>query len=128
MPGTNRNTGRPLDGWDHVIQSLEVIFTTRFGERVMRQWFGSLVLHLLQRTATQSLILKFFWSIALAIDLWEPRFRLIRVVIGDLDKAGHLSFTLEGEYLPEATTGNRVTGVRKSLSVLAYQSGLVLTP
>ena len=45
LPGTgiDRHTGHPLAGFAHVQQSLEVIFTTHFGERVLRRWFGSFV-------------------------------------------------------------------------------------
>ena len=36
--GMDRYTGKVLTGWDHVIQSMLVIFSTRFHERVLRRW------------------------------------------------------------------------------------------
>ena len=47
--GLNAATGGTLMGWSHVVQSLQDIFTTRFGARVMREWYGSFVPTLLGR-------------------------------------------------------------------------------
>ena len=50
--GLNAATGCVLLGWPHVVQSLQDIFTTRFGARIMREWYGSFVPNLLGRTIT----------------------------------------------------------------------------
>jgi phage baseplate assembly protein W len=34
MAGIDRATGRLLDGWPHVVQSIVVIITTTYGERM----------------------------------------------------------------------------------------------
>ena len=38
--GLNAATGSVIEGWPHVAQSLQDIFTTRFGTRIMREWYG----------------------------------------------------------------------------------------
>ena len=38
--GINRFTGQLLADWDHVLQSVDVIFETEIGERVMLREFG----------------------------------------------------------------------------------------
>ena len=50
--GLDRNTGGMITGWEHVVQSLQDIFTTSFGERIMREWYGSQVPYLLGRLIT----------------------------------------------------------------------------
>ncbi len=47
--GLNAETGSILTGWPHVIQSLRDIFDTRFGTRIMREWYASFVPNLLGR-------------------------------------------------------------------------------
>lgn len=50
--GLDAKSGSVLTGWDHVLQSLSDIFTTGFGERIIREWYGSFVPHLLGRLIT----------------------------------------------------------------------------
>lgn len=50
--GLNAATGGTISGWDHVVQSLQDIFYTRFGTRVMREWYGSFVPNILGRLIT----------------------------------------------------------------------------
>src|SRR5688500_5466382 len=82
FPGTgiDRRTGRPLAGWPHVLQSLEVIFTTHFGERVMRRWFGSFVPNILGEKMVPSTTLKFWTAVCTAIDTWEPRYKITKII------------------------------------------------
>ena len=82
LPGTgnDRHTGHPLAGFAHVQQSLEVIFTTHFGERVLRRWFGSFVPKLLGEPMVPSTVLRFFTAVCTAIDLWEPRYKVQKIV------------------------------------------------
>lgn len=87
MAGMDRRTGRPLEGWDHIRQSLEVIFTTRIGTRVERRSFGSLGPELQDRPANQEATLDHFVAIAEAIDAFEPRVTLqgFRIVEASAD-------------------------------------------
>lgn len=127
MPGLDRTTGRDLSGWDHVLQSLGVIFSTGFHERLMLRWFGSLVPHLLGETMSERKVVRFFYAIAVAIDLWEPRFRLVRIAINEATRSGRLSFRLEGAYYPNAHLGDYLTEHRRSLVVIAGETGVTLT-
>ena len=74
----NATTGAPLDGFEHVEQSLNKIFTTRQGERVMREWFGNPGLRLLGENATPLTVLLWFTILWTLIELFEPRYRVRR--------------------------------------------------
>jgi phage baseplate assembly protein W len=110
-PGTgiDRETGKLLAGWPHVMQSLLVIFTTHFGERVLRRWFGSFVPKLLGQNMVPSTVLKFFTAICVAIDLWEPRYKVTSIVpYGSPEqlRTGEIGFSIEGVYRPRALSGD----------------------
>lgn len=107
--GVNRWTGKPLSDWSHVEQSLQVIFSTRIGERVMRRTFGSSVPQLLGRNLTEPTILRFFAAICMAVDLWEPRFRVTQILPTGTPsqmRLGQLGLTIVGEYRPNALLGD----------------------
>src|SRR5690349_10388358 len=102
MAGIDRVTGRPLDGFAHVAQSILVIFSTLLGERIMRRHFGSSGPALLGRLLTAQNILRFFALVSLAIETWEPRFRIARVIPLTTSpediRLGRFTFAIEGEY------------------------------
>lgn len=102
MAGVDREAGGVLDGFAHVQQSLEVIFTTRQGERVMREWFGNPGLKLLGENATPQTVLQWFTTLWVLVEIFEPRFRITRFVVNDIDRLGFGDFTLEGEHRPYA--------------------------
>lgn len=110
MAGVDRLTGRPLSGFAHVVQSIDVIFTTRVGERVMRRHFGSSAPILLGRLMTESVIMRFFHLIAVALELWEPRFKIAKVTPMRLSpeelRPGRFGFIIEGEYRPRGHLGD----------------------
>lgn len=99
-------TGGDIRGWGHVLQSLEVIFTTRFGERVMREWFGSIVPAFLGENMNTQTIVPFFSAISSAIDQWEPRYRITQIIPERVGRDGHLRIVLHGEYRPRALLGD----------------------
>lgn len=98
MAGINEVDGSILDGEDHVAQSLGKIFSTRLGERVMREWFGNPGLRLLGENATEQSILLWQNILWMLVELFEPRFRITRFVVNDVDRLGYSDFTIEGEY------------------------------
>jgi len=109
--GIDRRTGRPLAGWLHTIQSIEVIFTTRIGERVMRRHFGNGGLVLLGRAMTAENVSRFWALIGIAIDQWEPRFKINRFVVPTSNtpetvRQGALTLQIEGVYRPRAHLGD----------------------
>jgi phage baseplate assembly protein W len=114
--GMDRRTGKILIGWDHVVQSLHVIFATRYHSRVLRRWVGSFVPHLLGENATERTVARFYWAIVTAMDLFEPNFRvqIVRVAARadgtsltspEELRTGHLSSQNEGVYRPRAHLG-----------------------
>lgn len=122
FPGTgiDRRSGQVLTGWPHVEQSLQVIFTTQFGERIMRRWFGSFVPELLGRNMTNATILRFWTAVCTAIDLWEPRFRVTKITpygsAMDL-RTGKIGFAIIGVYYPRGHLGDYSIFVRNTLNV-----------
>ena len=98
MAGIDGKTNRPLEGWDHVRQSITVILTTPIGSRVMRREFGSHLYDLIGRPMTQRNILAVYAASALAISRWEPRFTLTgcEIVKGGAD--GIMSLAIFGTY------------------------------
>ena len=111
LPGTdiNRLNFQPISGWSAVVQAIAVIFSTRFGERVMRRWFGSDVPALLGRNLVPSTILRFWSAVCMAINLWEPRFRVTQIVpLGtDLEwRVGQIGFRIDGVYYPRGHLGD----------------------
>lgn len=112
--GLDRNTGGTITGWAHVLQSIEVIFTTRFGERVLREWFGSWVPKLLGQQLTSREIVPYFAAISAAIEMWEPRFRVTKIDVIEVTRTGRLSLYIVGIYRPRAIFSDyRSEGPRK---------------
>lgn len=111
--GINRRTGQVLVGWPHVVQSLEVLFTTGFGERIMREWVGSFVPAMLGRNMVPATILAAKTAIYVAIELFEPRYRITKIASLSVDRLGRYAFRLEGEYRPRGHLGDpRAAGSR----------------
>lgn len=117
--GLNAETGGTIAGWDHVLQSLHDIFTTNFGARVMREYYGSFVPELLGRSNINRTDAALFMSaVATAILQWEPRFHLTAIRVNDAARDGGLSLVIEGEYRPRATYGDlRADGGARRLTV-----------
>lgn len=118
MAGIDRKTGRPLGGFAHVVQSINVIMATRLGDRVMRRHFGSSAFTLLGRMLTADHIVRFFAVYCLAVELWEPRFKVVRVIplatsVDDV-RLGRFAFAIEGEYRPRGHLGDETPeGLRR---------------
>lgn len=117
--GLNAATGGTITGWDHVLQSLQDIFTTRFGARVMREYYGSFVPELLGRSNINRTDAALFMSaVATAILQWEPRFHVTAIRVADAKRDGGMSLVIEGEYRPRATYGDlRADGGARRLTI-----------
>lgn len=120
--GMDRKTGQLLQGWHHVEQSMEVIFATPFHQRVLRRWVGSFVPAILGDNIIQRVIMRFFWAIASALDMWEPDYRIKQVYFmgnalanysppptmsaTDQIRLGHVIFRQEGVWYPRGHLGD----------------------
>jgi phage baseplate assembly protein W len=109
MVGIDRRTGRVIGNLASAYQGVEVVLTTRIGERLMRREFGAGIAELLGRLMTPPLFVAFQTLIATAIDLWEPRFAVRRVLVtGTVDqvRTGRAGFKIEADYLPRGHLGD----------------------
>lgn len=124
--GINAASGRTLIGWDHVLQSLSDIFTTGFGERVIREWYGSFVPHLLGRLITPEEVTPFFVAITSAIEQWEPRYRVSEIKVLKATRDGALHFYIDGEYRPRAVFGDFTVEGARRVNGYVNAAGLIL--
>jgi phage baseplate assembly protein W len=121
--GLDAGTGGIVNGWDHVVQSLRDIFDTRFGTRIMREWYGSFVPNLLGRLLTPEEVVPCFAAITSAIEQWEPRFRVTRIEALRVTRDGQLHVLLEGEYRPRAVLGDFTVAGARRLDAYASADG-----
>lgn len=99
--GLDRRTGRPLSGWPRCQQAIEVILTTRLRTRVMRLWFGSSIMDMIDKPAMQEVFARGILATIKAIHRFEPEYRVRSVSIDELGPSGRCVITVEGIYLPE---------------------------
>jgi hypothetical protein len=119
-------SGADISAWPHVLQSLEVIFTTRFGERVMREWFGSLVPAFLGENLNTPTVVAFFSAVSAAIEQWEPRYRITRIVPESVGRDGRLRIFMEGEYRPRALLNDFTPEGARRVTIVGAADGLAV--
>lgn len=117
MAGVDRNTGKWLGGWAHVVQSIGVIISTAIGTRIQRRPFGADDSTLVDRPITEGEVLRATMAIAVALDKWEPRFRLVRCVIKDANEMGKLVLQLAGIYYPRGHLGDFTEATEQDFEV-----------
>lgn len=123
--GINAHSGATLIGWEHVLQSLRDMFLTRFGSRLMREWYGSFVPEALGRNITQAEMLPVIASITSAIEQWEPRFLVFDVKVdGSSARGGALVITIRGRYRPRALLGDMTIEGDRILTVDMASEGM----
>jgi phage baseplate assembly protein W len=99
MRGTNAITGKPLQGLDHLRQSIRDILTTPVGSRVMRREYGSRLFQLVDAPLNQRTIADLYAATVEALLRWEPRIVPRRVQV-EASIAGRAVLTLEATYAP----------------------------
>ncbi|KAB1069259.1 GPW/gp25 family protein [Methylobacterium planeticum] len=107
--GIHRVTGRLLSDWEHVLQSVDVIFETEIGERVMLRHFGGGMRRLLGRKLTPDILALAAAVFALSITIWEPRLRVVKVSVApsvEEIRLGAVSFVMEVAYRPRGHLGD----------------------
>jgi len=124
--GLDAQTGGTITGWDHVLQSLRDIFATPFGERIMREWYGSFVPALLGSNMNEREVTHFFIAVTSAIEQWEPRFRITNIKPTRATRDGQLHLILEGEYRPRATFGDMTAYGAKRVVVSGGSAGVAI--
>lgn len=104
--GTSARTGRPLSGAAHLEQSLDTIITTFKTEVVMLLDFGFDPSRRLGRNISARLVAQFYRDLVTAVHKWEPEYRIDRMQLVDLDRAGGLTLYVEGRYYPQGRLGD----------------------
>lgn len=107
MPGMDRNTGRWLSGRDHIAQSVDIILGTPLGSRVQRRQFGADDQYLIDRPQNEPAVLGATMAVAVALDRWEPRFALRRVVIKSGSVDGRLALAMAFVEYPRGHFGDK---------------------
>ena len=100
MTGIDASTGRALGGIAHLRQSVRDILTTPVGSRVLLRAYGSRLFELVDRPLGPPLLALMQAEAADALARWEPRLRLRRVRATSVS-GGHVTFLLDGDYLPD---------------------------
>ena len=122
--GMDARTGKTIIGWDHVVQSIDILLSTELGSRVQRRDYGSVLVRLLDAPQNQESIVDFYMAIAEALEPrlvngnWygEPRFHLTQVSM-QADSPGKLVMTLTGNYFPN---GHKNDYQRSSPQIITY--------
>ena len=102
--GLASETGRSIDGAEHLRQSLADLIGTRPGQRLMRRDYGCRLAELLDQPANPAIRLQALAAVAEAIRRWEPRIQLkrlsLRPVEGQEREAaqGRFDLRIEGQY------------------------------
>ena len=104
--GLDRHTRRPLRGFDHVRQSVDVILTTLLDERVMRLEFGFDGTRLIGRNMVPPVVLSYYRAVVTAVHRWEPEYRIRSCQVVEASRTGTLGLRTLGTYFPEGRFGN----------------------
>lgn len=108
--GIDARTGKVLRDYDHVLQSVATIFTTRLGERIMFRWLFADLPRLLGKPISARNVSIYIALLTLALRTYEPRLRIIEVRADgntvESVRLGELRFELRCYYLPNALDGD----------------------
>ena len=126
MGGMNRHTGKALDGYDHLVQSLGDLLSTPPLTRVWRREYGSEATYLIDKPALEDTLLTFTIVLGQAIDKWEPRYRLRRVWFEEAGQDGRFVINVDGIYYPRGHLGDFEVGVQRGVE-LPLPAGFVIT-
>lgn len=131
MADLDRDTGEVIDNLSSALQGVEEIFSTRLRERVMLREFGGGIIELIGRRITPRLFPAWKLLAATSIDLWEPRFRVRRIVaMGSVEaiRAGTAGLDIQVEYRPRGHFGDFTVERVLSFSIYLAPVRTVLSP
>nr|WP_314469820.1 GPW/gp25 family protein [uncultured Sphingomonas sp.] len=92
----DRITGKPLDGADHLRQSIADILGTPIGTRVGRREYGSRIPELLDQPLNEVTRIRVFAAAALALMRQERRARIERIALEPGDSASSARLIVAG--------------------------------
>lgn len=101
MIGIDNQTGKALAGIEHLKQSIRDILTTPIGTRVMRRDYGSRNFELIDAPMNSATIINIVAATAEALDKWEPRLILERVIVNSATASGKFDLSILGKYRPD---------------------------
>lgn len=113
----DRISGKSLDGWPHVEQSLGVLLTTPLRSRTMRRALGAGVQRRVDMPISPSTLIDLYADVATAIAKYEPRYRVTRMSLPSAPTPGAISVLLEGIYFPRGHLGDFSIAQPKSAAV-----------
>lgn len=107
--GIDRRTGKVLKDWPYTVQCLDTIATTYIGERVMREYVGSLNPGLLvKENLTRGPLERWVYALLLTWELWVPMFDVQSweyISEGD-ERDGGFGIQFFGAHMPNAHLGD----------------------
>lgn len=110
-------TGENIEGWDVVQASIERLILTHFGQRPLREYIGSVAPAALGRNITEDTVMLIWLGISMVIDLFEPRYRIIKFEPVEVRRDGTLRLRIDGEYVPHAQLGDSSQRVRRAFNM-----------
>lgn len=119
----DEGSGADISGWPHVLQCLTDVFSTNFADRVIREFYGSVVPRFLGENLTEQTVVPFFSAIAASILQWEPRYRVTKITPKSVGRDGRIRVTMEGEYRPRALIGDYTVEGSRRITVLGGSGG-----
>ena len=94
----NAVTGRAMQERDHIRQSIADILFTRFGTRIQRELYGSIIPELIDSPITgEVLALTIASGVFMALATYEPRIHVTNVVV-DLSGIASASLSINISY------------------------------
>lgn len=109
MVGIDRRTGAVIDDLTSALQAVSFILSTRLSSVVLLREFGGGVIELLGRLMVPNLFAAWQQLIATAIDLWEPRLAVRKVVLtGSVEelRTGRAGLLIEADFRPRGHLGD----------------------
>ena len=100
MRGIDSNTGKSLDGLDHLRQSIRDILTTRIGSRVLLRQYGSQLFELIDAPLNRSTVMDLYAATVDALQRWEPRLEVTSLK-ASMPEVGVVLIDVSGNYLPD---------------------------
>jgi len=105
----DRATGQTIYGWQAVHQSVRELILTSFGDRVMREHYGSIIPAFLGRNVTADVLERMATVLGAATDVFEPRFAITNITFTQVAATGRIGMRVMGEYRPYALSGDDTT-------------------